>query len=218
MNIGIGIGIGKGAVNAGEAGLLVSRLYFSAAQAAAVSPSYGAWDDTTVNTRRKLLIAKEAGESLTSPTWDGAGDCLMRQYVGDALIAQTISGTAKCQLRASDDGGEGDLTARLLVKVVSSDGSTVRGIALAIGDYSTGSFLHSSIRNKVFANGDALTPVVVQEGDRLVVEIGVNNPNAMEFSISFGAPSAAADLPENETSTGALVPWIEFSSGLRFQV
>jgi hypothetical protein len=217
MQMGIGINIGSGQ-KAPESGVLVNRLYFSTAQTPDVSPAFAAWTTTTSVDRRKLLNAKEAGEAMASVFFASTTTLrLLRQFVSLPLKAQTVTGNVKCQIRALDNDLDGNITARLLAKVVSGDGLTLRGVLLAIADYSTGTFFAASERNKAFANGDAVSSVDAQEGDRLVVEIGCNAPSGGGVQVDFGAPSATSDLPENETETGNLVPWIEFSNGLVFQ-
>ena len=72
------------------------------------------------------------------------------------------------------------------------------------------------ITNRVIADGDSVSAVVVQAGDRLVVEIGANDVNAGNLQFRYGAPTGS-DLPEDETTTTDLTPWIEFSGTIGFQ-
>lgn len=192
-----------------------SRLYFSNGQAAPASPAFGGWDMNT-GSRQKLLSAKEAGETLGSATSGGtAANGCFRQYVSDALSAQTISGTLKTYLRCFSDL-ELDVSPRILVRVCSGDGSTIRGTLLALGNYGGANFSISALQNRIFADGDALSGLAVLAGDRLVIEIGANNPSGGDAFIGVGA-AVASDLPENETETGNLVPWIEFSGTIAFE-
>lgn len=197
---------------------MATRLYFHSTTVPGVSPDFTAdWEDISSALRRVLLSDKEVGDALANANSAGAGMALIRQFVSSPIDAQTIDGTVKLYAMAREPSAIGDVTGRLTIKVVSGDGSTVRGTLLAFGDHSPGSFFHSSLRNKVFADGDALSAVVAQAGDRLVVEIGASNPSEGTIGFSFGAPSGTSDLPENETETGSLVPWIEFSDDIAFQ-
>lgn len=223
MHIGIGINVGGGQKPpSGVDGTEVSRFYFSAAQAADVSPAFDAdWAGNT-GQRRKLLAAKEAGESHGAANESGDLDSplAIRQFVSPPLAAQTISGAVRMQMSVRDQSGSGDVTSRLCIRVVSNDGSTVRGTLLSVGDYSAGSFWAGgavALRNKIFADGDALTEVVAQEGDRLVIEYGADNPSFDIINSRVGAPEGTDDLPEDETETGALVGWIEFTNPLVLQ-
>ena len=60
-----------------------------------------------------------------------------------------------------------------------------------------------------------------QDGDYLVVEIGARAFNASTSSMGFSCRlqdgATVADLPEDETTTDDLCPWIEFSQDLLFQ-
>jgi hypothetical protein len=64
----------------------------------------------------------------------------------------------------------------------------------------------------------ALTEVVAQDGDRLVIEIGFRafNTSATEYigRMEVGDPATGTDLPENETETGQKRGWLEFSQNL----
>ena len=195
---------------------MATRFYLSRDQSAAVSPAFGAWDVTTNALRRALLTAAAGGEALSNRSQLLSNNGLWFQFVSDGLAAQTVSGTIKIQSRCRDIDTSGDVTTRLLAKVVSEDGGTLRGTLLALGNYGPATFVSASARNKTIADGDALSAVVAQAGDRLVIELGFNNPSSDETTMSYGAPLATSDLPENETETGALLPWIELSANLVF--
>ena len=58
----------------------------------------------------------------------------------------------------------------------------------------------------------------VAGGDRLVIEIGIRDATASTTTtatISFG-DNGATDLPEDQTTTTALNPWVEISQTLKF--
>ena len=196
-----------------------TRLYFDSTNTPPVSPAYAAdWDATNEAVRRKLLAAKTTDITNGGNIIVTDGVILGMQFVSDPLSAQTISGTVKCQMLVRDPDGSVQVTSRLLIKVVSNDGSSVRGTLLEIGDYSAGTFFNTfPTRNKTFADGDALSSVDASAGDRLVIELGCNNPNGDEVRFSFGASIPLSDLPENETTTTNLAPWIELSGDISFQ-
>jgi hypothetical protein len=64
-----------------------------------------------------------------------------------------------------------------------------------------------------------MTALTLLEGDVIVWQVGARcaNTDATSFTAtaSFGR-GAATDLPVNETETGALNPWLEFSQNLIF--
>jgi hypothetical protein len=205
---------------------VASRWYFSAAGTiAGVEPAYDAgWNYATEASRRALLAAKSASESLTIGTQIGpwsntAGQtALDRQYISEPLKAQTISGTFKGQVMTREYATT-DNVDRLFVavKVVSNDGTTVRATLFARANATTTvEFINNvSHRNKRIADGDALSSYDCIDGDRLLIEIGYSNSTAgttPEASARWGAPTGTNDLPENETQTTAGVGWIEFSA------
>lgn len=196
---------------------MATRLYFSGSQVPAISPAFGGWTADT-GARLKLLSAKQSGEIFAAISGGSlAGVAGFVQFVSDELSAQTIAGTIKAYLRCNSDA-EADISPRMLIRVVSNDGTVVRGTLLALGNYGGANFSTAAFQNRIFADGDALSGLAVLAGDRLVIEIGANNPSGGDCFVGFGAPSVTSDLPENESETAALVPWIEFSGDVGFQV
>jgi hypothetical protein len=149
----------------------------------------------------------------------------IRQYQIPNLAAQTISGTVKGQIRTY---GAGFGTVALAIRVVSADGSIERGTLLAPdGSHSTSTpprTVSAGPTNRPFADASdsstiTLTPVVVQDEDILIIEIGGRSTpfsagNSVDFSITS---QGFGDLPEDSTSTTNANPWIEFSNGVQFE-
>lgn len=196
-----------------------TRLYVSHDNQPAVSPAFAAaWDDASFAIQRKLLSSKSVTESLLFLSYQTTGQTgLCCQAVSDPLTAQTISGSVMAYARCRDVSAGGSATTRLYIAVVSGDGATIRGVLLALGGYGTG-LAFSGVQNRAYADGHALNSVAVQDGDRLVVEFGANDPNAGTLLLRIGAPSGTADQPEDETSAADLVSWVEFSGVITFQV
>jgi len=153
----------------------------------------------------------------------GAGanaKALVRQYVSEPIPAQTITGTFKGQIRMRQETVD-DNYDRLpvVVKVVSNDGSTVRGTLLSLGYYGTTTeFDLVTPENRKIADGDSLSSVAAQADDRIVVEIGVAPSTGSGsfdsfINATFGDDSGT-DLAEDETTTSSHNPWIEFSQDL----
>lgn len=204
---------------------MATRFYFSNAQAADISPAFGGWTNTSLAVRRALLSAKSDLESLANGSDhfldSSSNPSLDRQFVSEPLAAQTINGSLKMQLRCFDFNALTTCTSRLLVRVVSGDGLTVRGTLLPLAQYGPNTAISQALlRNKTFADGDAISSVDAQAGDRIVIEIGfallVGTDSGARAD--YGAPSGTSDLPENETETSAFVPWVEFSANLEFQI
>jgi hypothetical protein len=149
-------------------------------------------------------------------------DFLVRQYVSDPLVAQTISGsgTVKGQIRVYEINALAEYCRGIIIKVVSNDGLTLRGTLLSHFPSSLESEFATSLTNRFFPNSQSLSEVVAQDGDRIVIEIGVRSFNTITSAYNayfrFG-DAAASDLPEDETSTSDYNPWVEFSQTLDFE-
>lgn len=152
-----------------------------------------------------------------------AGNQVHRQYVSEALTGQTIAGTFSAVLRLGESAATADAALQMIVRVVSGDGTVVRGVlyagqsaALNATAGALGEELATSAQTRLIPAGTALSTVAVQDGDRLVVEVGTRYYNttatSMNTFIRFGADSGLTDLAFTADSTTDGAPWVEFSS------
>lgn len=206
---------------------MLLRFYLPSSGAADVSPSFGSgWDGTASGDRLKCVTTR-INSAMTRKLYPTIGAAtpaefvLNRQYVSAPLVAGTLSGTVKGQIRCGRTAGVGTLAVQILV--VSNDGSTVRGTALSV----TASQLTSTpprfegssldVNRKLRDASDntsiTLSSVVVQAGDRLVIELGCRElaSSGLNNAHTFG-DNSGTDLPEDETTSTANNPWVEFSS------
>jgi hypothetical protein len=164
-------------------------------------------------------------ENVSNATLDG----VCRVYVSDPLAsAGTLSGNVKGIIRCQESAVAANMKAQLLIKVVSRDGTTVRGTALAhqTAALSGTNEFGTTLTNRKFpldwaaSPGTALTNVSYSAGDRIVLEIGYRNDTAntttYTATMSFG-DGVGVDLAEDQTSTAANCPWIEFDATLTFE-
>lgn len=152
--------------------------------------------------------------STTSPY-----DVGIMQFISDRLETQTISGTVKGQFRCYETNADADFCAAVVIRVVSADGQTVRGTLLSYFPGSLTSEWATSFTNRQFPPSTALSEVVCQAGDRLVIEVGFrsfNTHNTYRLGYVHLNDTAATDLPEDETTTTEYAPWMEFSQTLNF--
>jgi hypothetical protein len=169
-----------------------------------------------------------AGPFHTSRNGSGVAndDSLHGQFISEPIAAGTISGTVKGQLFARAASGLTDARAQIVIKVISNDGSTVRGTLLDFDTAALSSEFNISASvavNRMFPRGGsvALSSVVAQAGDRLCIEVGHRNhgTNTGVVRITSGDDaSPTTDLPEDETqdNSGTHVGWIEFSQDIGF--
>jgi len=204
---------------------MATRFYFDRANPAAVSPAIDAgWDYIDEFVRRRLrypkegILAPNVGSLIGSWSNTAGTKALDRQHVSDPIGAQTISGTVKMQLQVAEQNVVDNVDQIILsIRVFSGDGSTLRGTLLSIGSYGPTSEFNVTQRNKTGADGDTLSSLAVENGDRLVVEVGYSN------STTADGPNAqarwgdnATDCPEDETTTATRAGWVEFSQDITF--
>lgn len=154
-------------------------------------------------------------------------DVLMLQAISPPLAAQTISGTFKCYLRVRESLGSLDARSQIVIRVVSSDGATVRGTLYA-GDTGTGAVSQewvassSTFQNASFPRSlpASISSLAISAGDRLVVEIGyrAHAASSEQGRILLGLldlDEFPLDIAENETDQGGSIRgWLEFSSAI----
>ena len=199
---------------------VATRLYFDRLTAPSISPSYDSgWEDTGSAVRRIMdltpgdLTTSGQDFQVSESTTTNPYDVLRAQWVYGPIGAQTITGNVKAQFLATESAADADARAQMLIKVVSSDGSTSRGTLLGMGTY--GNEMSATQQNLTFPT-TALSSVTAEDGDYLVVELGVRFGNSTatlktgQFRIRA---DGSGDLPEDETTTSdTMNPWIEFST------
>lgn len=202
---------------------MATRFYLPSTGASAVSPTFDpVWDVDGQAGARRAAVRTRISSAMASVTIvdefaSGTQRYLMRQYVTEGLPAQTISGTFKGQIRVSADDPAWNRVS-LSVRAVSNDGSTFAGSDIvALNEFYANANFSASLTNRRIADGDGLSNVIaINEGDRLVIEVGVRTSAASFESIvnaNFGDDSST-DLAEDESTTAADNPWIEFSANL----
>jgi hypothetical protein len=209
---------------------MATRIYLPSTGTPPISPAASATWNAFVGSRRRRAVLTRIGSAM-STGWTALDDSAstlnfaLGQWISDPLAVQTITGTFKAYMRCSETGTAGDFKSQIIIRVLSLDGTTVRG-TLYGGD--TGNTLTSewatTLTNRSFPRV-ALSPVTVtnvttQANDRLCIEMGVRilntaHPTNVTAEIIAGDDSAT-DLPEDETTTAANNPWIEFSHNFAF--
>lgn len=208
---------------------MATRFYLPSTGTADISPAFDASWDVTTNADRLAMVTTRINSAMT--TKSGVGDTninvdqLLRQYISAGLAAQTLSGTIKGNMRmVSSAIGNGVLAVR--VAKCASDGSGVTEILAIQFSSDTGAAppaTAASLTNRRLEQGSNdfsldLTSTSFSAGDRLIVELGyrdLSSNAARIVSTNFG-DDAASDLPEDETTTTADNPWVEFSADITF--
>lgn len=209
---------------------MATRFHLTSAKVSvlAVTPS-SSWEYSS-NPVYAGLAARRLGSPFASSgtseySTSGVYDVLLLQFTSQPLAAQTIAGYVKGIIRAREDTAGADFRAQMCIRVVSSDGSVVRGTLLAHDESALASEFNTVLTNRKFPlgwvdPGATLTSVAVQLGDRIVVEAGfrAHNTSSSYFAGYLESGDVAAqDCAENETDQLQYNPWIEFSQTLLFQ-
>lgn len=189
----------------------------------AITPAFDSgWEATVITPLRLRTHTTKTNTAMSSLTFSDSDlssrDILFRQYISDPIQAvDIINPTIKFQIRASEETGTAqDMFTSLHVRVVQADGSP-RGTVLAVTRDDVELTLNTPT-NRQFATTSATT-VNAQYGDRLVFEIGTGgDPSSYghDSEVRIGDLTSAADLPESDSGTTDLDPWIEVSTDIRF--
>lgn len=209
---------------------MASRFYHYTDEVVDLTPSSWStgWTKTTgsgTDIAQQLKKGGGSGSSTNRTPNGGVGDYTAgTRIVSAPLKAGTISGTVKGQLLAKQTNATDDYTLALAVKAVKSDG-TDRGIILAV----TGSDdvsaappeLATSYTNRKFRDisentAISLSSLAVSDGDRLVIEYGFRQSSTSTATASYSINNnqSGSDLAEDDSSTGFLNPWFEFSNDI----
>lgn len=214
---------------------MATRFYLpSTGTTPAVTPAASsAWTVTTGAGYLPAGIAKSnaalaAGAARTSAVSGAYRNVLDRVYVSAPLAAQTIAaGTFSAVLKAVESTTTANGWLQIIIRVVSSDGATERGVIYAGSTASVTPSATAGAENQEYGTTastrikSSLTTsaVTAQSGDLLVIELGTRyNASATNstYTLTYGDPSATADYALTSGLTTNLVPWVELSSNVTF--
>jgi hypothetical protein len=149
-------------------------------------------------------------------------DICLRQYVSARPLSagQTFTGgqAAKGQIRCIEVAVTGNMRWTVGIQIIASDGSTIQKSAKAPSAGVSAEFDAVTLTNRIWSTTTATGNYTTVAGDYLVIEIGVRGvPTAggHDSSLRLG-DAAASDLPEDDTGTTDLRPWIELADTLLF--
>lgn len=208
-----------------------TRFYLPSTGASAVNPAYGGLWNTTASAARRLMSTTKNNTAHTDAAVAEAVatanyDVLIRQFVSSSLAAGPIRGWVSAVIRTLESAAAADFILNMAIRVVSSDGVTVRGWLLPCTPFTTLSATAGAL-NQEFAVTTAATRIInklplnvvhAQANDRLVVELGYRSLNTATTSrtgtLRFGDLTATADFALTSALTTDLVPWVEFEQDL----
>lgn len=181
------------------------------------------WEKTT-GAIRKLLSQDKFGDAMVTTSIAANGtsgdDTLLGQWVSEPLDSnQIITGTFKGQMRMAESAAGLDARVQLIAYVIQSDLSTVRGVLIAMSTAALSHEFNTALRNITMPLGGSasVSSVSAQTGDRIVVEVGARQHATASGNVQCSSgDSSGTDLAEDETTTTANNPWVEFSQTITF--
>ncbi len=190
---------------------------------AVVTPD-AAWNETADAYVPRRANTNKIGSSIlgtpASVSWVSGNKQLMEQFISGALLGdQTISGTISgigCYVRGTSGSTNVDKV-YFGARVVSSDGSTVRGTLLAVGNYFANTALLKRAGYRVLASAQAITTVNALSGDRIVFELGISDtasPIPSAVLVTGDAQTTDSALSEHDELSYNQNVWIELSANI----
>jgi hypothetical protein len=203
-----------------------SRFYLNATLAAPISPSFASgWESTTSAVRRmmgrpSLAVSTKTNLGLAETSTSGTFDRLIYQFVSEPLgLASTISGPLTGLIRATESSTSADFRSQMVVKVVSGDGTTLRGTVIDFNASALSNEWPTTSASRAFpVLTTAVTPVDAQAGDRIVVEVGyrAHNTSSTSFTGTLRAGHTVGGTDFTATAeTADNNPWIDISATTR---
>lgn len=204
---------------------MATRFYFPAegSGAPAVSPAFDAgWEQTGQATRLKLVykntpsvVSALADNGTRTVPITTTQDILCNQFVSDPLNAQIIDTGCLFSLiiRVLESATTANVTLAVVARVVSGDGATFRGTIFST--FNTDTEFPTTAATRIVSQ-TAASAVTVQQGDRLVIEIGGHaaGPTAGTTYTMRQGYVAGNDFALTTALTTDLNPWCEFSNNL----
>lgn len=192
--------------------------YYLTTKAAPVGFSPVAFDSSWTDTDDALRYSAEKVSppvsNFVSATMDTSVPTvsIARQSITDSndLPQGRVSGTVRMvQTLGTLNGASAPTFLRLVVKVVSADGTIVRGV-LFTGQSTNPSSNTPNASSRTISG--SLTPVIAYAGDRLVVEIGASiDYNNSTTATIYGGTRTLTDLPFSDgIASDGRRGWVEF--------
>src|SRR3990167_886221 len=207
---------------------MATRLYLPASGTPPLS-SLGVnanWELATSLTRLpSFTIKKDTALTNTNRTWPQTltQQWCWYQFQSVPLIAAyswTTSDTVSMVVgKCAETTNNGDSHLAYVVRVVSGDGTVIRGVIGLFHATSNEYPLLASAATRIHdARTNGATNFSSEVGDRIIVEIGLHGftPAAESIQMRIGDPSATADFALTADLTTDLCPWVELSRTVEF--
>jgi hypothetical protein len=199
-----------------------TRFYFTQGIAAAIAPAVDAGWERQIGSffRNRLTLTKPETSTTTQSAVFGSSatsDTLWGQWMSPPLAGPvTINTPVSLVMRVQEDGLAENAHLAFALRVVSQDGTTVRGTLKT--QYATSTEFATSGVTRSF-NALATSSVAALAGDRLVMEIGAHGvtPANVDFLMfEFGANQNQPDHVLADGDGNSFNAWFEIGQALTF--
>jgi hypothetical protein len=174
----------------------------------------GTWDDTASLSNRAMKTTKgaQALSNRSEATATTPFDVALVRWVSDGLVnAGTIKGSVNFCMMARESNADADFVTKLHIYVTAGDTDTVRGTLLSNHAESTewSNALSVAPQGIAAAAPVALSPVTVQAGDRIVVEMGYRSNNSHTTSRNGQIQVSGGGADATQGAAQGAAPWID---------
>lgn len=213
---------------------MATKFYFQSTASSPITPAVSAsWDFSIASFARYPTSTTKAGQTLQFISLNGNGDSAdtnycFGQWISYPLAAQTIiAQQVRIQMRCMEEAARCNQFLTATVRVLSSDGGTVRGTICSLTRDNTemvATTTESLATNRAWAVATS-TQVVAQEGDVIVIEVGSGGDpstgaggNSHDSDICVGDASATDLTLDNDMEVANNNPYCLFDEDIDFYV
>ena len=211
---------------------MATRYYLQSTSSSPITPAISsAWDFSISAFARYPTSTTKAGQTLSFISLDGNGDgadndYCFGQWISGGIAAQTVGGTGvtvKIQMRCMQEAARVNAFLTATVRILSSDGTTVRGTVCSLTRDNTemvSTTNEALATNRAWAVADS-TAVTAQNGDIIVIEIGSGGDpstgsggNSHDSDICVGDASSTDLTLDNDMEVTNNNPYCEFEDDI----
>jgi len=200
---------------------MATRFYLPSTGSAPISPDFVAdWYDTSLASKLKAVTTKISSaftEKVITDSNNTDRHFCVGMWVSDPITAQTISAQiVGLVIRSYETVAASNMYVHWTVRVIASDGVTVRGTIVAFSNHTT-EIGTAYCRRYV---GPTSTEVVAQDNDYIVIEVGLGgdptSSNNHNSRAEIGDNSSTDLTASDATETNQYCPWVNFANTLTF--
>lgn len=197
------------------------RLYLNNTDAAITTAPHTSWEQTAGAITGKALGTARTGANtsvtIAETSTSNVFDSMQGQWISPPFTSSgTFTGPWQAVWASSETADAADFTLSSYLRIVSNDGTVVRGLPSIVGTTLPGGEITTVLSGRKISV-DLVTPVAVQQGDRLVLELGFRSNNTVNtsYSSTIRYGGTVGDLEAGDTGATATTAsgWIEFADG-----